>query len=164
MDVVARFGHGTSRSDTTTLERIDRERDEALTRFRKSRDLAALQTAMTRLDAQESTAREPTYVRQLEPAKVLAYLRSLPTMWADAGAEGRQALATSIFARMDVRGFERMEYALTEDAVRLGLNAALPAMLELGGSFAEFGRSGRSQTSTTDLLVPAVWRLPMRVA
>ena len=59
------------------------------------------------------------------------YLRSLPSLWADAGPEGRQALATALFARTEVVGFERMEYELTPDAIELGLGAALPAMFEI---------------------------------
>lgn len=42
-----------------------------------------------------------------------------------------QALATALFATTDVLGYEPMEYELTPDAVKLGLNAALPRVLEL---------------------------------
>jgi hypothetical protein len=62
------------------------------------------------------------------------YLRSLPSLWADAGPDGRQALATAIFGRTDVMGFERLEYELTPDAIELELDAALPAMFELTGT------------------------------
>jgi hypothetical protein len=75
------------------------------------------------------------------------YLRSLPSLWADAGPDGRQALATAIFARTDVMGFERLEYELTADAIELGLDAALPAMFELTGTIGEFGRGERDCTS-----------------
>ncbi len=71
------------------------------------------------------------------------YLRSLPTLWADAGPDGRQALATAIFARTEVMGFERLEYKLTPDAIELGPDAALPAVFELSGTIAEFGRGER---------------------
>ena len=62
---------------------------------------------------------------------MVAYLRSLPSLWADAGPEGRQGLATALFAKTDVLGYQRMEYELTPDAIELGLNAALPTVLEL---------------------------------
>ena len=37
------------------------------------------------------------------------------------GPDARQVLATALFARTDVLGFERMEYELTLDAIELGL-------------------------------------------
>jgi hypothetical protein len=36
-----------------------------------------------------------------------------------------------------------MEYERTPDGIDLGLAAALPAVLELGGQFGEFGRGER---------------------
>ena len=50
---------------------------------------------------------------------------------------------TAIFARLDVLGFQRLEYELTADAIDLGLDAALPAVLELEGKIGEFGRGER---------------------
>ena len=101
-------------------------------RLAKTRDIAAWQATMARLDAEEQAARQPRRDRRLAPDEVVAYLRSLPALWADSGPEGRQALATALFARTDVEGYERMEYELTPDAIELGLNAALPAVFELG--------------------------------
>ena len=49
----------------------------------------------------------------------------------------------AIFARLDVLGFERLEYELTPDAIDLGLDAALPPVIELGGKIGEFGRGER---------------------
>jgi hypothetical protein len=46
-----------------------------------------------------------------------------------------------------------MDYELTDDAVLMGMNAALPAVLELRGSIAESGRGERSRTAITDLSV-----------
>ncbi len=50
-------------------------------------------------------------------------------LWADSGPDARQTIATAIFARTDVLGFERMEYELTSDAIALGLDGALPEVL-----------------------------------
>ncbi len=72
------------------------------------------------------------------------YLRSLPAFWSEAGPDARQVLATAIFARTDVTGFERLEYELTPDAIELGLDAALPAVFELSCTIAEFGRGERA--------------------
>lgn len=98
---------------------------------------------MAQLDAEEQDAREPVEVGRLSSAEVVDYLRSLPAFWSEAGPDGRQALATAIFARTDIAGFERLEYELTPDAVELGLDAALPAVFELSGTIAEFGRGER---------------------
>jgi hypothetical protein len=50
----------------------------------------------------------------------------------------------ALFAKTDVLGFEQMIYALTPDAIELGLDAALPRVFELRGSIGEFGRGERT--------------------
>jgi hypothetical protein len=98
---------------------------------------------MARLDAEEQIAREPLKSRRVTPPEIVDYLRALPLLWADSGPDGRQALATALFARTDVLGFQRLEYELTTDAVELGLDAALPPVLELESQIGEFGRGER---------------------
>ena len=49
----------------------------------------------------------------------------------------------AIFARLDVLGFQRLEYELTPDAIDLGLDAALPRILELNRQIDGFGRGER---------------------
>ncbi len=98
---------------------------------------------MARLDATEALAREPLAGPRLTAAEIIAYLRSLPTLWAESGPEARQALVAAIFARTDVLGFQRPEYELTSDAIALGLDVALPAVLELGTKVGGFGRGER---------------------
>lgn len=132
-----------SRVDEVTLARIGREREEAGRRLARTRDVAAWQREMAQLDAEEQAARAPVEAGRLSSGEVVDYLRSLPSLWADAGPDGRQALATAIFARTDVMGFERLEYELTLDAIDLGLDAALPATFELTGTIGEFGRGER---------------------
>ena len=66
-------------------------------------------------------------------------------------------MATAIFARTDVLGFQRMEYELTPDAIELGLDAALPAVYELRNQIGEFGRGERDSPATNDL--PITMRL-----
>jgi hypothetical protein len=115
------------------------ERDEQ----RDHRDLSAWQATMARLDAEERIAREPAISRRLTPTEIVEYTRSLPRLWADAGPDGRQAMVGAIFARLDVLGFRRLEYELTADAIDLGLDAALPPVIELERQIGEFGRGER---------------------
>ena len=145
------------RTDELTLARIARAREDAARLFGKSRDVAALQATMARLDAEERIAREPVEVHRLTPTEIVDYTRSLPRLWADAGPDGRQALVAAIFARLDVLGFERLEYELTPDAIDLGLDAALPAVIELESKIGEFGRGERDSPATSDL--PITMRL-----
>ena len=98
---------------------------------------------MARLDAEQQVAMKPRQERRLAPDEVVAYLRSLPKLWADAGPEGRQALASALFTKLEVEGYTKMRYELTPDAATLGLGAALPAQLETGGHTGGFGRGER---------------------
>jgi hypothetical protein len=132
------------RPDELTLARIVRAREDAARQLAKTRDLAAWQATMARLDAEERIAREPVDTRRLTPTEIVDYTRSLPRLWADAGPDGRQALVIAIFARLDVLGFQRLEYELTPDAIDLGLAAALPPVIELESQIGELwsGREG----------------------
>lgn len=131
------------RADELTLARIVRSREHAARAFVDKRDVAALQATMARLDAEERIAREPVEVRRLTALEIVDYTRSLPRLWAEAGPDGRQAIVGAIFARLDVLGFQRLEYELTPDAIDLGLDAALPPILELESKIGGFGRGER---------------------
>jgi hypothetical protein len=131
------------RADDLTLARIARSREDAARRLAKTRDLVAWTATMARLDAEEALAQVPLDGRRLTPTEIVDYLRSLPTLWAASGTAGRQAIVSAIFARIDVLGFERLEYELSSDAIGLGLDAALPPVMELNGKVAEFGRGER---------------------
>jgi hypothetical protein len=137
------------RADELALARIERTREEASRLLSRNRDVTAWQATMTRLDAEEVLAREPVERQRLTPPEIVDYLRSLPTLWEDSGPDSRQALVTSIFARLDVLGFQRLEYELTPDAIDLGLDAALPPVLELNRQIDGFGRGERDSPSLT---------------
>ncbi len=134
------------RADELALARINRERDEASRKLTKTRDLVAWQATTTRLDAAEALARQPLDGPRLSPLEIVDYLRSLPALWADSGADGRQTISTAVFARLEVLGFEKLEYELTDDAIELGLDVALPAVFELRSKIGEFGRGERDST------------------
>jgi DNA invertase Pin-like site-specific DNA recombinase len=142
-EVVHVLGEHRPRVDEMTLARVERAREEAARQLAKTRDVALWQATMARLDAEETWARQSAGPERLSPPEVVDYLRSLPRLWVDSGPDARQALVAAIFKRTDVLGFERLEYELTPDAVELGLDAALPAVLELSGKVAEFGRGER---------------------
>jgi hypothetical protein len=57
--------------------------------------------------------------------------------------QGRRALATALFATIDVEGYQRMEHTFTPEATELGLSGALSAILEVGAQMGEFGRGER---------------------
>jgi len=149
------------RADELGLARTQRAREESSRRLAQNRDIAAWQATMAQLDAEEAHARLPAAGRSLTAAEIVDYLWSLPSLWADSGPGARQALATSIFARLEVLGLERLEYELADDAVALGLEAALPAVLELDAQVGEFGRGERSRTTARHLNVPA--SLPLEI-
>ncbi|MCC6227567.1 MAG: recombinase family protein [Microthrixaceae bacterium] len=142
-EAVRLYGEDPGRADEFALARIERQREEAAQRLAKTRDIGTWQATMLRLDAEAEVARSPRDDRRMAPAEVVAYLRSLPAMWADSGPEGRRALATALFATIDVEGYQRMEYTLTPEATELGLSGALPAILEVGAQIGEFGRGER---------------------
>ena len=142
-EVVDRYLARPAEVDRASLARISHDREEAGRRLAKTRDLLEWQREMAQLDVEEQVARGAVEPERLSSAEVVAYLRSLPTLWADAGAEGRQALATALFARTEVLGFERMEYELTPDAVERGLSEALPAVFEIRPR--KIGESGRGE-------------------
>jgi DNA invertase Pin-like site-specific DNA recombinase len=143
-EVVGLYGEEDERPDELTLARIARERDEASQRLAKTRDITAWQATMARLDAEEEVARQPHRSSRLAAPEVVGYLRSLRSLWSDAGPQGRQTLAASLFTSIEVEGYRKMSYVLTPDAIDLGLNAALPAVLKVGSwQIGEFGRGER---------------------
>lgn len=142
-EVVRRLGEDQPGVDELALARIARAREDAGRELARTRDVMAWQTTMARLDEEERWAREPIEQRRMTSSEIVRYLRSLPSLWADSGPEGRQALVGSIFKRTDVLGFEKLEYELTPDAIDLGLGAALPATLDLSVQIGGFGRGER---------------------
>lgn len=105
--------------------------------------IAALVATVARLDAEEALAQVPLEGLRLSPTEIVDYLGSLPTLWADSGTAGRQAIRVHDLRQIDVLGFERLEYELSADAIGLGLDAALPHVMELKAKVGELGRGER---------------------
>ena len=79
----------------------------------------------------------------MSAAEIVEYARSLPRLWAESSSTGRQALVQALFARLDVLGYQRLEFELTADALDLGLDAVLPHRIALEHEIGEFGRGER---------------------
>jgi DNA invertase Pin-like site-specific DNA recombinase len=105
-------------------ERIERERDRALARYKRRRDAAELEATMRRLDAEERAASQSADRPTLSAAEVVAYLRDLPRLWEDGKPEQRRALAEALFARVRALGIARIEITPTEGATERGLAEA----------------------------------------
>jgi DNA invertase Pin-like site-specific DNA recombinase len=140
-------GRDTPSVDRLALARIERERDAALARYRRSRDERALAAEMARLDECERVAKEtPDYSETMPPADAVAFLRDLPALW-DAAPDSRRALAEAIFERVEVLGLLSMRVSPTPAAIARGF---AEAFLSVG---AGYGRGERSRTETNQLLI-----------
>jgi hypothetical protein len=136
--------------DRLAIARIGRERDAALARYRRDRDLRTLERTMAALDEQEAEANAGGPVTALEASEVGAYLRDLPRLWDDAPGS-RRALAEALFERVEVLGLRRMRIEPTPSAVAAGLSEAFSR------ASAGHGRGERHSPATTDL--PITMRL-----
>jgi len=117
--------------------------EKVLAQPNHTRDIVKWQATMNRLDEEERIAREPSGAQPLTAGEVLEYARSLPRLWAEAGSSGRQALTQALFGRLDVLGYQHLEFELSADALDLGLDTALPHTIELDHEVGEFGRGER---------------------
>ena len=113
--------------DAIALARIERERDRALARCKRTRDAAELEATMRRLHMEEHAAREIVDREPLSAAEVVGYLRDLPRLWADGRPEQRRQLAEALFARVRALGVARIEIEPTEAAAAHGIADAFGA-------------------------------------
>jgi DNA invertase Pin-like site-specific DNA recombinase len=135
----------TTYPDTTfTVARIRREREIAAARYVRDRDLAALEQAMARLDAEESEAKASEQV--VEPSVALAWLRDLPALWATADDSGRRLLTEALFEKVEVLGVQSVTIHPTPEADAHGWSDAfgsVPLLLNAGRAFSTDGRGER---------------------
>ena len=113
--------------DLGAQERIERERDRALARYKRTRNAGELEATMRRLDAEEQAARVAVARAPLSAAEVVEYLRDLPRLWADGQPAQRRQLAEALFARVRALGVRRIEITPTEAAAEHGLADAFGA-------------------------------------
>ncbi|MFO7533095.1 MAG: hypothetical protein R6W93_11590 [Candidatus Limnocylindrales bacterium] len=125
--------------DRLALSRINREREDALRRYLRDRDEAALAATMSRLDTDEALARRPS-ADAMSAGEVVDYLRDLPRVWAEAPAS-RSRIAEALFERIEVLGFQRARIHPSGAAIGRGLAAALP----ISCSLPVYGRGERTR-------------------
>ena len=125
--VVGAVVPGATGLDQAALARIAREREQAMARYLRDRDTAALEATMRRLDAEEARARQPREDEGVPAAVAVQYLQELPVTWAKAkGGTGRQLVADALFERIEVLGLREATAHLSDHAVRHGLADVLP--------------------------------------
>lgn len=118
--------------DRVSLVRIDRDRDQAIARYRRSRDTGELERTMARLDAEAKAARNAEPTPALPAAEAAALLRNLPALWAEAPGS-RRALAESMFESIEVLGLRVMRIHPTRAALDRGLADAFQARTHVYG-------------------------------
>lgn len=133
--VVAAGGPANAAVDRRELDRIERERTRATTRYLRDRDSARLDAAMRELDRAAEAAHTATVSAAVPADVAVQYLQELPKTWQKAdGGTGRQMVASALFDRIEVLGLREATVHLTEHAVRRGVAAALPPELEISVS------------------------------
>jgi DNA invertase Pin-like site-specific DNA recombinase len=142
--------------DRVGLARIERERDQAIARYRRTRDAAELERTMARLDTDALLARQDRGPVPLPADQAAAYLRDLPSWWADA-PNTRRELAEFLFARIDVLGLRTMRIVPTRAALERGLVDAFHARS------AGYGRGERGRGEANRLIVRVVPGIPTRI-
>ena len=101
--VIEGLGSDAAGPDPATITRIERDRESAMTRYRRDRDAVALEATMRRLDQDEAEA-QVTQADLPTAAEAVEYLGNLPQLWEEAEGSGRRLLAEALFDRIDVLG------------------------------------------------------------
>ena len=101
--VIEGLGSDAAGPDPATITRIERDRESAMTRYRRDRDATALEATMRRLDQDEAEA-QVTQADLPTAAEAVEYLGNLPQLWEEAEGSGRRLLAEALFDRIDVLG------------------------------------------------------------
>jgi DNA invertase Pin-like site-specific DNA recombinase len=121
--VVERLADDAIAPDPVTLARIERDRESAMSRYRRDRDTAALEATMRTLDQDESRARA-AHSDGPTPEEAIESLRELPELWDDAEPSGRKLLAESLFDRIDVLGSRKVKLHPSASAKAQGWDRA----------------------------------------
>lgn len=119
VDGAAWYATQTPPVDELALRRLAADRDRALARYARDRDVVALERSMQRLDEQEHALRNnPRNNPRPDWHEVLELVRDMPAMWADPDAQPphRRALAVAAFESIDALGARQLTITTTPAA------------------------------------------------
>lgn len=133
--------------DRVALARIDRERDQAMARYRRTRDGAELESTMARLDTEAALARHVEGPEPVPADEAAAYLRDLPRLLADAPGS-RRVLAEALFESIEVLGLRSMRITPSRAALDRGLADAFAARTHGYGRRVDSNLSKSGQSTT----------------
>lgn len=117
--------------DELALRRIEAERTRAMERYRRDRDVAALEARMARLDGEEAAVREPAPT-SVEWREVLPWLRDLAGLWRESDQLRRRQIAEQLFAHVDARGCRELVITPTRAALDAGLPRGVQSRVVVG--------------------------------
>ena len=140
MEAVTGVGPGPNQF---VLARIVRDRQAALNRLGRDRDVARWQAETARSDAEEAEAREAER-QAISPEEVAAYLRDVPAVYDDAEPVTKRRILQSLLDRVVVLGPSQLWLYPSDEAEARGLAAAFEGKFR-----AEIRHSGRGERSHT---------------
>lgn len=145
-------------ADAFTRTRIERDRQTAIARYVRDRDVVALQATMARLDMEMSQAKERGG-GEVKPEQALHYLSNPAELWNDTEPAERRAIAEATFDRIEAMRLDLMIHPSTEGGtLRLVGSLRHPAAAtKRGKGVRTDGRGERHSPATTDL--PITMRL-----
>lgn len=117
--------------DRLALRRVTAERERALTRYSRDRDVAALEATMARLDEEERQLQEPA-AAAVEWTDVLPWLRDLAGLWREAAPAHRRAIAEQLFDQVDALGCRELLVTPSRAAVEHGLMPGVQTVCVVG--------------------------------
>jgi DNA invertase Pin-like site-specific DNA recombinase len=119
--------------DRLAPRRVEAERQRALERYSRDRDVVALEARMAALDAEES-AEVRTSPQPIEWREVLPWLRDLAALWAEATGAERRRIAEQLFDQVDALGCRELIVTPSPAAVAHGLLAGVHRVTVVGAT------------------------------
>ncbi len=105
--------------DPLALRRVEVERERALARYSRDRNVDGLERRMGEIDAEEAAIRADLGTVSADDwSEILKLVRNLPALWSDPDAqpEDRRELATAAFSSIDALGARRLAFSMAPPA------------------------------------------------
>lgn len=127
---------------TSTLARVEPDREAALAAYRRDRRIHALEQVMADLDADEASARATS--RFVSAAEAVPWLDDLPALWTASDDPGRPPWK-ALFEKVEVLGVQSVTIHPTPGAGAHGSSDAgsVPLLPDAGRAFRTNGRGER---------------------